>query len=194
MIHKGSTDKKPRNPPPEQDEVYAAKKEGPQKKRFGFLIRSAARAAVIFGGAAVCWLWVLRPVYITGNAMFPALKDGDLCIVYRAGKYYTGDLVVYKTADGDTRAGRIAACGGQEVSFPEGGGYTVDGYQPAEEILYPTYRAQEGTVVYPLTVQEDSFFIMNDFRSDEEDSRSLGCVGKEDIVGRAVFLCRRRGF
>lgn len=169
---------RPRNPP----------------KKSSDLFRLIRKAALVLGGAAVCWLWILRPVYITGNAMFPSLKDGDLCIVYRDRNYYTGNLVVYSDEDGKARAGRITAAAGQEVDFPENGGCTVDGYQPAEEIVYPTYKAQDGTVEYPLTVPRDSFFIMNDFRSDDNDSRSRGCIAEKDIIGKVVFLLRRRSF
>ncbi len=152
------------------------------------------KAAFILSAAAACWFWMFRPVYITGNRMFPAVKDGDLCVIYRNGDYYTGNLVVYRADDKTLRAGRIAAAAGQEINFPEGGGYTVDGYQPAEDIAYPTYQARESAVKYPLTVPENSFFILNDFRSDDDDSRSCGCVAEKDILGRVVFLCRRRGF
>ena len=185
---------KPRNPPGKSGEKALPREERQPQKSSGLLRRFVLKAALISGTAAMCWLWVLRPVYITGNAMVPALKDGDLCIVYRDRNYYTGNLVVYTTEDGEVRAGRIVASAGQEISFPESGGYTVDGYQPAEEILYPTYRAKNETVKYPLVVPENSFFIMNDFRSDDDDSRSCGCIARENITGRVVFLFRRRSF
>ena len=180
---------KPRNPPEK-----SGKENVLQQKSSGLPGRFLLKITFILGTAAVCWFWFLRPVYITGNAMFPALKDGDLCIVYRDRNYYTGNLVVYIAEDGELRAGRIVAAAGQEVCFPENGGYTVDGYQPAEEIVYPTCKAQDGTVEYPLIVPESSFFIMNDFRSDEDDSRTCGCITEKDIKGRVVFLFRRRGF
>ncbi len=185
---------KPRNPPEKSSGKTGTPEKALPRGSFGLLGRFIRKAAIVSGTAAVCWLWFLRPVYITGNAMFPALKDGDLCIVYRDKTYYTGNLVVYTAEDGEVRAGRITAAAGQEISFPETGGYTVDGYQPAEEIQYPTYKAQDGELEYPLVVPEDSFFIMNDFRSDDDDSRSCGCIAGKDIIGRVVFLFRRRSF
>lgn len=163
-------------------------------KKYGGFGRFARKTALILGSLAVCWLYILRPVYITGNSMYPSLRDGDLCMVFRAGEYYAGNLVAYETEDKKIRAGRILAAQGQQIDFPESGGYTVDGFQPAEEIVYPTYKSAHAANDYPLTVPENSFFIMNDFRSDDDDSRSFGCISGSRIVGRIVFLLRRRGF
>ena len=205
MIRIMNLRERPRNPPGEsagKDQTSlivsmtasVVKKKTLLIKSVGCIGRFVLKTAVISGIAAACWLWMLRPVYITGNQMFPALKDGDLCIAYRAGTYYTGNLIIYKHESGKIRAGRIAASGGQVIDFPENGGYTLDGYQPAEEIPYPTEKGENEGADYPLTVPEDYFFILNDFRTDENDSRSFGCISGEDIIGRVVFLLRRRGF
>ena len=82
--------------------------------------------------------------------------------------------------------------GGQSVDFPKEGGYTVDGYQPSEEITNQTFGADG--VKYPINVGDDEVFIMNDFRSDTDDSRQFGGVKKSDIYGKLLFLIRRRGF
>lgn len=124
--------------------------------------------------------------------MFPFVKDGDLCIVYKLDEYTTGDVVAYKTKNGKTKIGRIVAVGGQEVNFQKDGGYTVDNYQPAEEITYQTFGADG--VKYPIEVGENEFFIMNDFRSDTDDSRQIGSIKESKICGKLLFLIRRRGF
>ena len=124
--------------------------------------------------------------------MFPFVKDGDLCIVYKLDEYTTGDVVAYKNKNGKTKIGRIVAVGGQEVNFPKDGGYTVDGYQPAEEITYQTFGADG--VKYPTEVGKNEFFVMNDFRSDTDDSRQSGSIKESRICGKLLFLIRRRGF
>ena len=96
--------------------------------------------------------------------------------------------------DGKKKPGRVIAIAGQTVTFPEDGGYEVNGYQPAEEIPYETYQAENSPVNYPLTVPEGSFFILNDYRSDSSDSRQYGVVSETQIIGKLLFLLRRRGF
>lgn len=124
--------------------------------------------------------------------MFPFVKDGDLCIVYKLEEYTTGDVVAYKNKNGKTKIGRIVAVSGQAVDFPKEGGYTVDDYQPSEEITYQTFGAEGAK--YPVEVGNNEFFIMNDFRSDTNDSRQDGAIKKPKICGKLLFLIRRRGF
>lgn len=171
------------------------KKTGKKKKQrkrihplFKLLIKIALFAAIAF----VVLTYILGLHRMTGNNMFPFVKDGDLCIVYKLDDYYTGDVVSYYDNNGKLKIGRIVAAAGQEVNFPDEGGYTVDGYQPTEEITYQTFGA-EG-VKYPIEVGENEVFIMNDFRSDTKDSREIGPVKKTDIDGKLMFIVRRRGF
>lgn len=160
-------------------------------KPFAFLILKIAVVALAF---IACWQWALRPVYVSGNGMFPALKDGDLCIVSRIGMPYTDDVVAYEAPGGGLRIGRVVAIGGQKVDFPAGGGLTVNGYQPSEEIAYQTFKAEGTGRNYPLTVPEGDYFILDDMRLDLGDSRTYGCIPSSRIIGRAVFMVRRRGF
>ena len=152
------------------------------------LIKTAVLGVIIF----LVLTYVLGFHRMTGNNMFPFVKDGDLCIVYKLDEYTIGDVVAYKTKNGKTKIGRIVAVGGQEVNFPKDGGYTVDGYQPSEEITYQTFGADG--MKYPTEVGKNEFFVMNDFRSDTDDSRQIGSIKKSKIRGKLLFLIRRRGF
>jgi signal peptidase I len=129
---------------------------------------------------------------MTGNTMYPSVRDGDLCIFYRLESYNMNDVVLYRDSDGKKRVGRIVALAGQQVDFPEEGGYLVNGCEVSEEITYPTYG--EKGQAYPITVEQDSFFLLNDFRSDSSDSRTEGVISEEQLEGKLIFILRRRGF
>ena len=164
-----------------------------KKKRFGFLIRFILKMAVF---AAVAWAvlnYVITFYRVTGNNMFPNVKAGDLCFINRLDEYTLNDIVYYET-EGKMRLGRIVAIEGQEIDYPDGGGYLVDGYIPSEEITYQTFQDEESDYVYPATVGKDAFYVLNDFRSDTKDSRKYGDVKKEQITGKVIFILRRRGF
>ena len=68
--------------------------------------------------------------------------------------------------------------------------FTVDGYNPAEEIFYETLPGKKTT----LKLYEDEYYILNDYRSSKTDSRSFGSVSKSDIKGNLIFILRRRDF
>ena len=163
-----------------------------KKKKLGPLAKLLIKIAVLVIIVVIVLTWILGLHRMTGNNMFPFVKDGDLCIVYKLDDYTTGDVVLYRNDEGKMKLGRIVAVGGQSVDFPKDGGYTVDGYQPSEEITYQTFGADG--VKYPIDVDDDEAFIMNDFRSDTDDSRQFGGVKKSDIDGKLLFLIRRRGF
>ena len=165
-----------------------------KKKKLPYAVLFLGKSAFIIVAIVLCWNLLMCPFYVSGNSMFPAVRDGDLCFIYRLGNYYTGNIVVYLDGNGNKKIGRIAGTEGAEVDFPESGGYTVNGYQPSESVTYQTFRAEGSAVEYPLTVPEGSFFILNDFRSDTSDSRKTGCVAEKNIIGQVVFLVRRRGF
>lgn len=164
------------------------------KAKYSFLIRFAVKTCAAACIAAAVFIWVVAVCRMDGNAMFPSVRDGDLCVFYRLDACYVNDVVLYEDGAGELMIGRIAAVGGQTIDFPDAGGYEVNGYQSAGEIPYETYAAEESAVVYPLTLDEDSYFILNDFRSDVSDSRWSGPVSKAQIKGRLLFLLRRRGF
>lgn len=163
-----------------------------KKKKLGPLAKLLIKIAVLVIIVVIVLTWILGLHRMTDNNMFPFVKDGDLCIVYKLDDYTTGDVVLYRNDEGKMKLGRIVAVGGQSVDFPKDGGYTVDGYQPSEEITYQTFGADG--VKYPIDVDDDEAFIMNDFRSDTDDSRQFGGVKKSDIDGKLLFLIRRRGF
>ena len=129
---------------------------------------------------------------IDGNRMFPALKDGDLVVTNRRSTGNIGDIISYRAKDGSTQFGRLIAMGGQEVDFPDDGGYTVDGKAITDDSMYETGVEPAYSKLFPVQVPEGSCFVLNDLRSDMSDSRMAGCVSCSDIKGRVIFVLRRR--
>lgn len=164
------------------------------KKKYRFLVRFLIKTCVITGILAVILIWILCIHRMSGNQMFPSARDGDLCVFYKLEECYPGDIVLYEDKTGSIRLGRVAAMGGQSVEVAEEGGLEVNGCRTIDEIPYETYAAKGSSVLYPLTLAQDSYFILNDFRSDTDDSRLHGPVDKKRIKGKLLFLFRRRGF
>ena len=146
------------------------------------LIRITITVAVIL---------VLSRIFVihrhTGNEMFPAVRDGDLCIFYTLDKLHLNDVVYYKSND-TMKVGRIVAMPNQTVSFENG--FTVDDYHPSEEIFYETLPGKKTKV----KLYDDDYYILNDYRTSKTDSRSFGAVSKSDIKGQLIFILRRRDF
>jgi len=162
----------------------AAKK--PLLKRFvRLLVKTAVIAAVIW--ALLTFVIGIYPVH--GNQMFPMLKDGDLAITVKVGGYISSDVVSYKK-DGIRYFARIVASPGSTVLITEDE-YKIDGMNPAEEIFYGTKPADGEEI--ELTLGEDEYFVLNDYRDEPTDSRTFGVIKKSELDGKVAFLFRRRG-
>ena len=181
----------------EQTDKKAAgdKKKKPPKKKttshilVGFLIKLAAIALAVW----LLFTFVLGLVIHYGNNMHPAIRDGDLIITLRVQRPYLDAAVMYEH-DGKSCVGRVVGMPGDEIDISDQGALTVNGIAPAEEVFYPTYRCETSDIAYPYTVGEDQVFILNDFRTDSNDSRAFGAVDMKDVKGPVLIMLRRRGF
>ncbi|MDV4149834.1 signal peptidase I [Clostridium sp. AL.422] len=130
---------------------------------------------------------------VTGNGMFPAIKDGDLIIGFRVQqKYSKNDVITYKYND-STYLGRIAACENDVVTIDDSGKLIVNGTIQDGGIMYPTYIKEETNLEYPYRVPNDSVFVLGDYRTQTEDSRDFGSISINDIESKIITILRRRG-
>ena len=129
-----------------------------------------------------------------GNRMFPHIKDGDLLLTYKLEGYRPGDVVVYRHPQtGQSQVSRIVALGKNEIQVTENGALLINGSAPAEQVFYITAPAEGSDVGYPYQVQEQECFLLDDFRTEGQDSRTFGAVREDDLLGKVVFVFRRRG-
>ena len=129
---------------------------------------------------------------VRGNSMYPTLRDGDLCITYRLEPYTRSETIAYQTG-GAVRFARIAAGENDTVEITQGEILLINGYQPAEEIFYPTIPGPSSESLQ-ITVSEKHWYLLNDFRTDLSDSRTYGSIPESALLGKVIFLFRRRGF
>ena len=77
---------------------------------------------------------------------------------------------------------RVVAMEGQTVGIDDGS-LVVDGHRVEEAYADPD--AIDSVFFGPVRVPADSVFVMGDNRLDSEDSRTLGPVKTENLIGRA---------
>lgn len=145
--------------------------------------------------AALVWVlcgFVFSFSVMRGEDMYPRLRDGDILISYRLDRAFAvGDVVIFRR-DGESYAGRIVARAGDVVEMDEKGNLLVNGAEQSEQIFYPTYPADTNTYE-PVTVGEDAYYLLGDFRTNAVDSRIYGCVREDEIIGKVFTVIRRRG-
>lgn len=151
------------------------------------LIHVLLKLAVVVAAGFLILHSVICPYAIHGNRMFPKMRDGDCAIVLKIGGYQKDDVVTFKK-DGVRFFSRIIAAEGDTVKVgPEG--LKINDLTPSEEVFYDTV-AEEETI---YSIGKGEVFLLNDYRSNDTDSRSFGVIKLSELDGKVVFLFRWRG-
>ena len=151
---------------------------------------------VLFSAVMVLFLLCFRVVVVSGSSMNNTLINGDYLLLVSHNLYPNpkqGDIIVAskKTFEnGDPIVKRVIATEGQvvDIDFVTGIVY-VDGIALQEEYTATRTTVSEG-VVFPITVDENSLFVLGDNRNSSKDSRSpeIGLIDKREVLGKAIFL------
>lgn len=130
----------------------------------------------------------LLPVFrIYGNSMSPNLNKGDIVAAVKGQDWERGDVILFRYHN-KVLVKRLIAGPGSEVNIVSDGSVYVDG-----SLLPEFYLTEKSpgicTTEFPCTVPEGTYFVLGDQRNISADSRNvqIGCVAKEQVLGKAVF-------
>ena len=180
---------------PTIEEAIAGRRESAIVRR-GYLALLGRVALLVL----IAWLALTQCFLIcqnSGQDMFPAMKDGDLCVIFRTQlmdlvgeKLSAGDIVAYRIG-GVRHFGRVAAIPGDTLQIDTRGSVTVNGVTEGGEILYPTYP--RGDLLNIVKVQKGTVYVLGDYRTQTQDSRDYGVIPMAQVEGRVISILRRRG-
>ena len=124
---------------------------------------------------------------IYGSSMVPTLEDGQIVVAVKSSHFEQGDIVAFYQGN-KMLIKRYIAEAADWVNIDEDGNVYVNG----EELDEP-YIAEksfgETNIELPYQVPDERYFLIGDNRDVSIDSRNtaVGCVSKEQIVGKVVF-------
>lgn len=134
----------------------------------------------------------LRISAVSGTSMVPTLQNQDQILLQVIG-YNTpqkGDIVVVVSTafQGEPLVKRIIGTVGDVIDITEDGHIMVNGeIQDEPYIADLIAESKRGSVIYPYTVSEGCVFVMGDNRNGSSDSREIGQLPCDEIIGKAVF-------
>ena len=130
---------------------------------------------------------------VRNDDMMPRLSAGDLMLYYRLNQtWHTQDVVVVKK-DGVTYTARIVARGGDTVEITDDAQLKVNDSIVLENDIYYSTPRYDDNVQYPVTLAEDEFFVLCDYREGAKDSRYFGPVSRSEVKGKVITVLRRSG-
>lgn len=140
--------------------------------------------------------YVIRPVRVDGNSMYPTLHDNDLGFSNLAGLKMSGvdrfDIVIIWVPEKDEYlVKRVVGMPNEKISYKDGALY-INGQEMDEPFFDETYRQQFGTKfmkdVPELTLDADEYYCVGDNRPDSLDSRFYGPFKKDQITSKGIFV------
>ena len=158
--------------------------------------RAAIEWAVIIAATVLATLlikaFLFQAFFIPSGSMEPTLKPYNRVLVAKA--LYTlhrGDIIVFKKPPADTTPGitdlikRVIGLPGDQISA-RGGHVYINGTELNEHWL-PKVDQGVTSNFGPETVPKNDYFVMGDNRTDSDDSRFIGPIPKNLIVGKTFI-------
>ncbi|MGY3724344.1 signal peptidase I [Granulicatella balaenopterae] len=160
---------------------------------YDYIISIVIALGVLF----LLYTYVGYPFTISGDSMYPTLHDGDKMIMSKLNSIDRFDIVVVDSPDETEKyIKRVIGMPGDEISVFQGQLF-INNELVEQPFINQDLPPDEKTVtiddfsLYGLTgervVPEGKYFVMGDNRGVSKDSRMIGFISKEHILGEAVF-------
>ena len=140
----------------------------------------------------VLMIYVVSVTQVVGNSMYSTLNNGDVLILnklkYRFSEVERGDIISLEYEDTKYLIKRVIGVPGDTISISDNTVYVngevyIENYLE-EDLEYDDF--QLSSLGYQ-TIPADMYFVLGDNREDSLDSREIGLVSKDDIIGKVSF-------
>lgn len=130
--------------------------------------------------------FIVTPVSVDGDSMYPTLKDNEILILKKYDKDIKRfDIIVFK--NGSTKLiKRVIGLPGETVEYKSNKLY-ING-EELEDIKLFTKTSDFNLESLDIKViPDDMYFVLGDNRTNSSDSRIIGLISKKDIMGITSF-------
>ena len=177
-----------KQPTVDKQQVKKEKDKIARRKKYFRMLRNTFAVLIVVAAIAVLISTLFMPVIqVSGDSMEPTLKDGDILLLVKTKNFDCGDLCCVSWHN-KMLLKRVIGLPGDKIDIDSDGSVSVNG-KVLDEPYAQDKSLGECDVQFPLTVPENSLFILGDKRASSIDSRSsaIGCVDKEQVIGRVLF-------
>lgn len=150
--------------------------------------------------AAVVRIFMFSAIMVDGISMMPTLEDGDKMIAnkisYVIGEPKRFDIIVFNANPEEKYIKRVIGLPGDTVEYRDDVLY-INGEPQEEPYLEQLKATTEGTLTGDFTLEEMTgeqtipeghLFVMGDNRRNSTDSRHIGLIPYEEVIGKTNFI------
>lgn len=155
---------------------------------------------IAFGLAAIIRFFFFTPIVVDGESMMPTLEHGDRMIVnkigYNVGEPDRFDIIVFHAPEEKDYIKRIIGLPGDHIAYENDQLY-INGEAVDEPYLDEYKEEVSGTLTEDFTIEEiinektipeGTVFVMGDNRRESKDSRIIGVVPEDEVIGSTNFV------
>lgn len=133
--------------------------------------------------------FLVTPVFVVGDSMVPTLKDKQILLLdkfkYRFNDIDRFDIVVIKVGKKEIIK-RVIGLPGEYVSYKDNKLYINDSVVESD-YNFDTIDFTMSEITNLSKIPDDKYFVLGDNRLVSSDSRIIGLIDKDDILGKAGF-------
>lgn len=150
------------------------------------LLNTTAVLVVVAAATTLISMIFLPVIQVSGDSMTPTLNDGDVLLTCNTDSVTYGDLCCVSWQN-KMLLKRVIGLPGDTIIIEEDGSVYVN-----DALLDEPYVLEKSLgqcdIQFPYTVPDQQIFILGDNRSRSADSRSadIGCISREQIVGKVL--------
>ena len=149
--------------------------------------RDFGKYIIVVVVAILLFLYVISFMQVSGPSMEPTFKAGDLVFVskvhYKMFDVKRGEVLVFENNGLKNLIKRVIGLPGDKIEFKDNTLYLNDqAYQEdylGENIITYDFKSD--------VIPENCYLVLGDNRPNSQDSRELGCISKDDIIGKVIF-------
>lgn len=144
--------------------------------------------------------FLFAPIIVKGESMYPTLHNGEQMIVNKIGYAFSEpkrfDIVVFHANEEQDYIKRVIGLPGDHIEYIDDTLY-INGVPYEEEYLEPLKKGLDTKLTYDFsleeitkekTIPEGYIFVMGDNRQYSLDSRDLGPISIDQVVGKANIV------
>lgn len=151
--------------------------------------------------AALIRYFLFAPIVVDGLSMMPTLHDQDRMIVnkmkYKISEPERFDIIVFHAPENKDYIKRVIGLPGDEIEYKNDTLY-ING-KPYDEPYLEEYKSElvDGPLTEPFTLEEvtgykkvpeNHLFVMGDNRRYSKDSRHIGVIPMDKVLGSATLI------